>query len=323
MPTYKFADIIERDMDLLFLEELVSSEAFLKIFLSRIGLKNANIISAEHSKKDNDLGESDLTIILENHFEKIALLIEDKIDAIAQPKQSSRYIERGNKGISDGEYDKYYIFIVAPSTYLETNEEAKKYPNSVSYEEVLAYFENKNDKRSLFKAIQIKKAIYKKESGYQPIVHNGVSDFWEKYVAYQKENYPDLLLASSAGKKGSAASWPRFRTQIKGLYMLHKSEFGYIDLTFESAKVYIQKIDNLIKSTFGSYDDIGASIVVTGKSVALRMLVPKLDFKLSFEEQKTKVEECFNTINKMTRVANQLDAVSVMNILKGDYYEHQ
>lgn len=34
----KFSDVSERDMDLLFLEELASSSEFLNIFLSKIGL---------------------------------------------------------------------------------------------------------------------------------------------------------------------------------------------------------------------------------------------------------------------------------------------
>ena len=318
MSIYKFVDILERDMDMLFLEELVSSNEFLGIFLSQIGIEEATVVSAEHSKKDDELGESDLTVVLEHNSKRVALLIEDKIDAIAQPEQASRYRERGNKGLVDGDYDEYYIFIVAPKIYLDTNDEASKYPYSISYEEVLNYFESKNDSRSAFKASQIRQAINKKESGYQPIVHYGVSDFWEKYVAYQQENYPELMLASSAGKKGSAASWPRFRTQIKGLYMLHKSEFGYVDLTFESAKDRISQIDELIKTTFGSYEKIGASIVITSKSVALRMTVPVLNFKLPFEEQKTKVEDCYKVISNMSNLAKRLDAVKVLNILRGN-----
>lgn len=318
MSTFTFADILERDMDMLFLEEFVSSEEFMKMFLSQIGIDNAAVFSTEHSKKDNELGESDLTVVLERENEKIALLIEDKIDAVAQPEQANRYTERGNKGIANGEYDKYYVFIVAPNDYIEANEEAKKYPYAIRYEEVLSYFENKGDARSLFKAAQIKRAIRKKEYGYQPVVHNGVSDFWENYVRFCTEQYPALTLASSAGKKGSAATWPRFRTRIKGLYILHKSEFGYVDLTFESAKERIAEIDKLIKDTFGGYEEIGASIEITGKSAALRMVVPVLDFKAPFEEQKEKVEKCFTVIEKMTAAADTLDTIRVFDILKKD-----
>lgn len=311
----EFSNILERDMDMLLLEEIVSSEEFLQIFLSKIGIADANIFFVEHSKKDNELGESDLTVLFEHRTEKIALLIEDKIDATAQPEQASRYIDRGDKGLADGNYDKYYIFIVAPKEYLDTNEEARKYPYSISYEEILNYYKSRDDNRSAFKASQIERAIKKKEKGYQPVVNDGVSDFWEKYVAYQQNYYPELMLASSAGKKGSAATWPRFRTNIRGLYILHKSEKGYIDLTFESAKDRISEIDELIKSTFGGYEEIGISIVITSKSVALRMVAPILDFKLPFEEQRSKVEGCFTVIKSMADLAKRLDTVKVINIL--------
>ena len=62
MPICKFLDVLERDMDMLFLEELVSSNEFLDLFLSQIGIEEATIVSAEHSKKDNELGESDMTV---------------------------------------------------------------------------------------------------------------------------------------------------------------------------------------------------------------------------------------------------------------------
>ena len=50
---------------------------------------------------DQEDGESDITVILSNEINKIALLIEDKIDAHAMPMQPERYIKRGKKGIEN------------------------------------------------------------------------------------------------------------------------------------------------------------------------------------------------------------------------------
>ena len=50
------------------------------------------------------------------------------------PEQCSRYEVRGNLGVSNGDYDEFSVFIVAPEKYLNENAEAKKYPNKVSYE---------------------------------------------------------------------------------------------------------------------------------------------------------------------------------------------
>ncbi len=48
----RFADISEHDMDMLFLEEFVSSDDFLKIFLSKAEIEDARVISVESSKTD-------------------------------------------------------------------------------------------------------------------------------------------------------------------------------------------------------------------------------------------------------------------------------
>ena len=90
----KFSDVSERDMDLLFLEEMASSQEFLNIFLAKIILSNAIVCSIEQSKVDVEYGESDMTVIVEKDGNKYGLLIEDKIDAVAMPNQSGRYTAR-------------------------------------------------------------------------------------------------------------------------------------------------------------------------------------------------------------------------------------
>ena len=84
-----FADVTEHDMDLLFLEEFVCSDEFLKLFTQQIGVTNARVLSVHSSLTDVVLGESDITVVLESDGKRIALLIENKIDAIAMPEYAS------------------------------------------------------------------------------------------------------------------------------------------------------------------------------------------------------------------------------------------
>ena len=146
-----------------FLEEFVCSKAFLDIFTSLVGIKYARVISVYSSKTDVSLGESDMTVVIECNGEKIGLLIEDKIDAIAMPEQATRYNKRGQKGIERGDYARFFVFIIAPSKYLSQNAEAQKYPNKVEYETIVSYFESINDARTPFKIQQIKQAIDKQK----------------------------------------------------------------------------------------------------------------------------------------------------------------
>ena len=124
---------------MLILEEMALSQEFADIFLSKVGLSGAKVVEVEHSKMDVELGETDITVIVQNGDSKHGLLIEDKIDAIAQPEQCKRYDERGKLGVKNNDYDSYDVFIVAPQKYITDNEEASKYSNKVLYEELVNY----------------------------------------------------------------------------------------------------------------------------------------------------------------------------------------
>lgn len=101
--TYKFNDVYERDMDLLIAEEISCSKQFLHLFLDVLGIQDASVDNVHLSKSDED-GETDITVVLDIAGKKHGLLIEDKIDATAQPDQAGRYLKRGNRGIEKGEY---------------------------------------------------------------------------------------------------------------------------------------------------------------------------------------------------------------------------
>lgn len=310
-----FSDVSEHDMDLLFLEEFVCSSAFTRIFTDRVGIVSPKIISIHSSKTDVSLGESDMTVIVESAGKKIGLLIEDKIDAIAMPEQAARYMLRGQKGVDNKDYDKFYVFIIAPKKYLSQNAESQKYPNKVEYEEILTYFETLNNPRSVFKIQQIKQAIEKQKKGYQVEVDPAVTEFWNKYSVYQKENYPGVLLIYNGEVKGTNATWPRFRTIIEGLYMYHKTEFGFVDMTFEGCSEKIIEIEQLLTDTVGDYLSEGYTVHKTGKSAAVRILVPVLDLHKPFESQLGEIKRCFDAIQKLSETAKLFATSTIVSLV--------
>lgn len=310
-----FGDVYEHDMDLLFLEEFVCSDDFLQIFTEQIGIHNAKVLSVYSSKTDVSLGESDMTVVIETNNEKIGLLIEDKIDAVAMPEQAARYALRGQKGVEKGDYDRFFVFIIAPKKYLLQNSEAKKYPHSVEYERILSYFENHKDPRSEFKIQQIRQAIDKQKKGYQVEMDKAVTEFWNNYLEYQRMHYPEVDFIYRGEIKGANATWPRFRTVIDGLYLFHKSEFGFVDLTFDNCGDKIVAVERLLSDAVGDYLKQGYSVHKTSKSAAIRIMVPITDFHRPFEEQSDKVETVFKSIKKMTELAKLLSYQGVMNLL--------
>ena len=175
--------VFERDIDLLMINKFVNENKTCHYFSSKVGIENYVVESVQHSLMDEN-GESDITVILNNGTKKIAFLIEDKIDAIAMPNQRGRYDIRGNKGINNKEYEEYFVFIIAPKEYLDSNEEAKKYENQISYEELVSLFEE-----DLYAKTLLEQAIEEKKKGYIIIENQNVTLFWDNYYHYININY--------------------------------------------------------------------------------------------------------------------------------------
>ncbi len=302
----KFSDVSERDMDLLFLEEFACSRPFLQMFLSKIGIQDAELIELEQSKIDVEFGESDMTVIIEHRGQRIALLVEDKIDAIAMPNQYDRYVRRGKRGIQNGDYTTFYVFIISPKKYLSENSEAKKYPYQVTYEECLSYFENLGDHRASFKIQQIKSAIHKQKTGYQVIENEAATAFWERYTTYQKAHYPQLCLTNSAGQKGAGMKWAYYAVPPNGVHLIHKTEKGFVDLEFAGAGAAIDLLQEQLAMILGDLKSYGAGVFRTGKSAALRIQVPELTFKTDFAVEQESLRLCYQAITLLNECGKRL-----------------
>ena len=302
----KFSDVSERDMDLLFLEEFVYSADFLNIFLSKVDLVGATVCEVEQSKVDVEFGESDMTVIVEKDEKKYGLLIEDKIDAIAMSNQSGRYVERGKIGVNNGDYEEYYVFIVAPKEYLLINEEAKKYPNQVTYEECLDYFCKLTDNRSAFKVQQIEQAIHKQKHGYQVIENKAVTSFWREYAKYQKAHHPELIFRDGNDPKGANSTWIAFHTNYKKIKIFHKSERGFVDLEFAGLGQNTAELKKLIIKTVGKLWTNNLAVYQTGKSAVLRIRVPEIDFKSDFAFSIEKVEQAMIAAEKLYSILDEI-----------------
>ena len=117
----------ERDCDLVLVRSFYANNNASKLFLN----DTDTILEIQHSAMELH-GESDLQIIVKRDGFRHAILIEDKVDAPAQSDQYKRYCERGDRGVQEGRWTTYSVFIAAPQKYLESDREARKYPNKVS-----------------------------------------------------------------------------------------------------------------------------------------------------------------------------------------------
>ncbi len=295
---FKIEKVLERDIDLLVINNFINGKLN-KLFLDKANLIDYKVIDVEHSYFDADLGESDVTIILEKDNNKIGFLIEDKIDAPAMNLQPERYEERGKKGIKDRKYDEFKTFIIAPEQYLNSNPYVEKYQYQISYEEILEVLSDDIYARTL-----ITKALEEKETGYIIIENEMVTKFWERYYEFIRMFYPTIRIHEIHGPRGSKAAWPELLTDYKQVVIMHKSDRGYMDLTFGKMSEYIDVFNNYVKDVASNLN-----IVKTGKSLSIRLNVPIIDFKKDFDNYIEEMHECMKSALKL------YDILSKINVL--------
>ena len=301
---FSIEKVSERDIDLYIINKFLNDSKFKELFLKKINCQNYQVCKCLHSFSDEH-GESDITIILENDNRKIGLLIEDKINAKAMPEQYKRYILRAEKQKHEGLFDNYYIFIVAPKSYIDLNMEAKKYDNKISYEEILDYISGDVYGESL-----IKKAIEEKKKGYDVVENKAVTLFWEKYYEMVENRFSDLKLNRYEGARGSDANWPIFFTPIEKIQIFHKSDRGFVDLTIRSVSQYYFEVYDIVKNVLKE----NMTLQKTGKSLAIRIRVPKIDFEKDFKEQEENVIKCLEVVRELQKFMRKIDYMEILRL---------
>jgi len=305
----KLDNVYERDIDFMLMSAFMITPGFIQVFASKVGMSGQKItvLNVELSKMDASLGESDVTVILDVDGAKHGFLIEDKIDAIAMPEQHGRYVKRAEKGIKNGDYDAYNIFIFCPKKYLEGNAEAKKYENCVTYEEAKAFFSNSGEASAKVWSDMLSQALDKAKRPSDVTLNENANAFTIEYKKYIKEYYPEINVRTSDNANGY---WLHIGTTFGEAYIYHKIPQGFVDLTIPSRADMIEKA----KSMASWIRDNTAQKVtaeITGKSCAFRIEVPVLDINRPFSESiQDDVKKCCDAIRMLTSVAGFMENAS-------------
>ena len=306
-PAIEFKKIYEHDMDLLIIEEFISDRGFAQLFLDKLNLPdNYEIQRASHSLADAD-GESDITIVLQYPDKRVALLIEDKIDAQTMPQQSERYGKRAQKAVSRGEYEQYFVMLAAPDDYHKEHmsDSNADYQYRICYEELRDYLNSKNTPRAVFKTAMIDCALKEKKAGYQVEEVQAVTDFWIKLRQFCKANYPHLNMVGEDSPKGASASWPEFRTSLGTIKVVYKSQKGYVDLEFPKYGDKVADLRSIINDRMPSYMQVWK----TGKSASVRIANDRwiIDFSQNFDEYKAEIDEVLHAVSALCGFASTIN----------------
>lgn len=297
----KYSTVRERDMDLMLLEAIGSDKHFAKLIVERTkwGGSDFEIKTIELSRTDPELGESDMTLVIQVDNFIYGILIEDKIDAIAMPDQHKRYEERGKRGIKSNEYNDFDIIIICPEKYFNNNEEAKLYEHHIFYEELEKYFKSQKDDVSKIRLMQVKAAINKAKKPTNVVFNKDANSFLINYSNFQKQKYPNLDLRT---RKTSNGWWTKYGVRFGKAYIYHKMQEGFVDLTFPNAADHLDKLYSIAKNLrkLGVADIIA---VQTGKAGALRIEVPPLKVQEPFEATpKSDLTKCFEAISRLSNL---------------------
>lgn len=285
-----FEAITERDMDLFLMRKFsIENDPIRTLFLKEIGYENKglSVIDVAHSVSAED-GESDIEIILEDKgHRKYALLIEDKINAIAMKNQEGRYSIRGNKAVNRGAYDEFHVFIVAPEKYLRGNTEAQKYPHKISYESIQETLTDPFDIAVMNRALDISKR------GYVTLYNRIVTEFWDRVYDFVDENYPNTFkIHGERGLARSAAPGQWITINCNNQFRLQiKSDRGYVDLEING---YADKIKDFYQDNRDLIDEKKLYIRLASKSLAIRRYIECIDFSKPFEEQEVALKIAFD-----------------------------
>ncbi len=277
------SSVLERDIDLLLVELLADSPQFFDWFLSRLGLDaDAELLAVEHSVTTQS-GESDLEVTFRRGKRAVKLLIENKLGAAFQPRQSERYRERGEQYVRRGDCDAFHTVLVAPASYFGEDETTCGFDHCITLDEVLNWVEQANSFGELgeYKITLIRSALERGSSGWQLVPDEAVTRFWQEYWKLASSDAPELRMPRP-GPKPAISNFIYFRP--RGLppdaKLIHKVLYGHVDIQFAGRA---EDIDALEREYSGILEE-GMHIQRAGKSAVIRMCVPEMDMTAPFAE---------------------------------------
>ena len=138
----------ERDLDILLAAHLTASEAFRAFVLCHAcGEACPHALLSCRVSVATDTGETDLLLLVrleepaggEAGQRRLALMLENKINAAFQPEQAARYHQRGKKGIRVGGWDLYRTGLIAPAAYAAVVSEGDGWDFRLTLEEIVVW----------------------------------------------------------------------------------------------------------------------------------------------------------------------------------------
>lgn len=263
--------ICEQDLDLFFLEEMVANESFRAWLLTEIDWPPTftSLVSAGRSIKHSD-GEVDLEFTFHDASgHQARLLMENKITAGFQRYQLDRY-EKRVSDLAGSSFRHAAATLLAPSRY---GSGSMGTVSMLSYEDVRKWLAAQTpDARTPYKLRLIDLAIEKGITGYNAVIDDPVTKFWEDYWREVDRRAPELEMRKPPGRpSGSAFAW--FPCGMPdGLKLCHKVAKGHVDLHFRSMGAQVA----MLRAALAPIIESDMEVRKASGSAVVRIAVPPL-----------------------------------------------
>ncbi len=302
----------EVHVDFLLQEEFSVDSSFLQRFIEAASQHGTplQVQRVEHSVSDNH-GEADLIVVykeVEGSGDRVAILIEDKIRAGFQPSQADRYRKRGESG-KGTKWDRYWTCLVAPKSYANSKSN-HGFDAVVTLEQIKEWLAVSEPKRREFKVWVVDQAIEKERKTGVQVVDPEMTAFRKSYYAFFEEFFADQredVQMRVPADTWRGDSWFEIRSKQllpNGVYINHKSQAGFVDLTFPYTNATLLKPIELCL-------EAGMRIEQTGNSAAIRLVVSKIDHFSDFDQERARVAEALSGVRRLlhfhTRERNRLE----------------
>ena len=278
--------VLERDLDLLVLEEFVVSPGFRHWFLSRIFGAVATgfeLAEAQHSVVDAGTGESDLLFDLSApDGSRVRLLVENKVGAEFQPSQDHRYLNRASEYTRRGVCTECVTVIMAPRAYLD-GLATHAFRSEIVYEDMQQFLRSQPGARTEYRAHVLGLAIDRARKGYVKIPVVEVADFWQAYSDQFAKRGSSLVVDASKLRGGRSNAVFLGMPSSRGAQLIHELTKGQVSLRV----VALADRHDLARELVQGALPPGSQLARAGKFPILRVMVPSLDIHRTFADQES------------------------------------
>lgn len=308
----------ERDVDLLLIEELKCSSAFINWFVRRVSADVGKSLqwkrsSVTHSKRRlHNRREIDITLQLESEATQTIFLIENKLDTPPQPRQAESYLEEAEALVASGEAHAAQTVLVAPQAYLRMAKDfAGKFKSTISYEEIAQFIGDQSNQEAGELSLRLKhrhallnQAITKARRGYEAVPVIEIEAFNAKYVdllhdyGVPLEPGPSMLKAGRPSESksmifapGALPKWS-FLPQTR---LVHQLREGNANINFYGWGGLFTRLATVMAADLGDtpYRPVPTINKRVGGKSGLMLVIdtPPIDNLKSFEEQRDRILE--------------------------------